>query len=96
MRGFAILAGAAISIAAHAALAQGKIRLAQTSTVTNCMMICNAAAANCRTICVVPGTPPTAAATTTSNATASTACLLSCSSTQIACHTSCGQQSPSR
>ena len=96
MRGLAILLGAAISIAAHSALAQNKIRLAQTSTVTNCMMICNATAANCQTTCIVPGTPPTAAATTTSNATASTACLLNCSTTQIACHTSCGQQSPSR
>jgi hypothetical protein len=31
----------------------------------------------------VPGTPPAASATTTSNATAGTTCLLTCTSTQI-------------
>jgi hypothetical protein len=73
-----------------------KIQLAQTSIVTNCMMTCNAQAAACQTACVVPGTAPTAAATTTSNATASTTCLLTCNSTQLACQTSCARQSPSR
>jgi hypothetical protein len=60
MRSLAILlAAAAINAAAgRDALAEGKIRLAQTSTVTNCMMTCNAQAANCRSGCVVPGTPP--------------------------------------
>ena len=99
MRGLVIilLALAAINLAGRDALAASKIRLAQTSNVTNCMMICNAAAANCRATCVVPGgTPSAASATTTSNATANVACLLNCSSTQLACHTSCGQQSPSR
>ena len=42
-----------------AALAPGaeageKIRLAQSSTVTNCMMTCNSQVANCRTACFVP------------------------------------------
>ena len=36
--------------------AEGKIRLAQTSTVTNCMMTCNSQAATCQTACLVPGT----------------------------------------
>lgn len=88
MRSFAIiLAAAAINAAvAQGAWAEGRIRLAQTSTVTNCMMTCNAQAANCQGACVVPGTPPTASATTTSNATASTTCLMSCTSTQITGH----------
>ena len=74
----------------------GKIRLAQTSTVTNCMMACNSQAATCQTTCLVPGTPPTGAATTTSNANVSTSCQLNCSTQQIACHTTCAQTSPSR
>ncbi len=37
------------------AQADGKIRLAQTSTVTNCMMTCNSQAAACQTNCIVPG-----------------------------------------
>ena len=46
-----------------AALAQGagaqeKIRLAQSSTVTNCMMNCNSQVTNCRTTCLVPVPPP--------------------------------------
>ena len=93
--GFVLLA-AAIGAAPASAFAEGKIRLAQTSNVTNCMMICNSAAANCRTTCLVPGTPPTTAATTTSNSSANVACLLNCTSTQQTCHTACGQQSPSR
>ena len=103
MRNFVIvLAAAAINAAvalgamAQSATAEGRIRLAQTSTVTNCMMTCNAQAANCQTGCLVPGTPPTASATTTSNATAGTTCLLTCTSTQIACQTTCARQSPSQ
>ncbi len=96
MRNLTILLAAAISVAASSAFADGRIRLAQSSTVTNCMMLCNAQAANCQTGCVVPGLPPTASATTTSNATAGTTCLLTCSSTQLACQTNCARQSPSQ
>lgn len=97
MRGFAILLTvAAIGAAAPGAFAEVKIRLAQTSTATNCMMTCNAQAASCQTACLVPGTPPSAAATTTSNATASTTCLLNCSTAQLACQTNCARQSPSQ
>jgi hypothetical protein len=97
MRGFAILLTVAlIGAAAPAALAEVKIRLAQTSTATTCMMTCNAQAASCQTACVVPGAPPSAAATTTSNATASTMCLLNCSTTQLTCQTNCARQSPSQ
>jgi hypothetical protein len=101
MRGFVILfsfvaaLAAMLAVAANAA-AEPKLRLAQSSTVTNCMMACNAQAASCQTSCLVPGTPPTGAATTTSNATASTTCLLTCSTTQLSCQTSCARQSPSQ
>ena len=77
------------------ALADGKIRLAQTSTLTNCMMACNSQAAVCQTTCIVPGTPPTGAATTTSNANASTSCQLNCSTQQVSCQTVCARNSPS-
>jgi len=71
------------------------IRLAQTSTVTNCMMACNSQAATCQTTCIVPGTPPTGAATTTGNANVSTTCQLNCSAQQVACQTICARTSPS-
>jgi len=71
------------------------LRLAQTSTVTNCMMTCNSAAAACQTNCLVPGTAPTGAATTTSNANVSATCQLGCSTQQISCQTICAQNSPS-
>jgi hypothetical protein len=98
-----VLAGVAISAALTASAgAEEKIRLAQSSTVTNCMMNCNAQVANCRTTCVVP-TPPVASTGATSsnptpipNAQASTACLLSCSSTQLSCQSNCALQSPSQ
>ncbi len=88
--------GAAFAgFAPTATAAAAKIRLAQTSTVTNCMMMCNSQAANCQTACVVPGTPPTNAATTTGNANVSTVCQLNCSTQQITCQTTCAQTSPS-
>jgi hypothetical protein len=73
----------------------GNIHLAQSSTVTNCMMACNAQAATCQVSCVVPGTAPTGAATTTSNANVSTTCQLSCTTTQVACQAICARTSPS-
>jgi|SRR5271155_632080 len=86
----------AIDGCAGDALAAKNMRLAQTSTVTNCMMTCNSQAANCQTTCLVPGTPPTGAATATGNANLSTSCQLNCSSQQIACQTTCGRTSPSQ
>jgi len=97
VRGLAILfTVAAIGAAAPGAAAEVRILLAQTSAATTCMMTCNAQAASCQTACVVPGTPPSAAATTTSNVTASTICLLNCSTAQLTCQTSCARQSPSQ
>ena len=71
------------------------IRLAQSSAVTNCMMACNSQAATCQTTCLIPGTPPTGAATTTSNANLSTSCQLNCSTQQVSCQTTCARNSPS-
>ena len=88
---------AVVAIAGFAgeASAGAKIRLAQTSAVTNCMMAYNAQAATCQTACIVPGTVPTNAATTTSNATSSASCQIGCSTQQISCQTICARTSPS-
>jgi hypothetical protein len=91
-----LLALPAVSGLAGDALAAEKIRLAQSSTVTNCMMTCNSQAATCQATCVVPGTTPIGAATTTSNAVSSTSCQLNCSTQQIACQTNCARVSPSQ
>jgi len=79
-----------------AAAATAKIRLAQSSTVTNCMMACNSQAASCQTGCVVPGSPPTGAAATTGNANVSTTCQLNCATLQVSCQTTCARTSPSQ
>jgi hypothetical protein len=79
-----ILVAAAIGVVfAHGAKAGEKIRLAQTSTVTNCMMTCNSTAANCRTTCVLPVVPtappsPSSAPAANLNSSAGTTCLLAC------------------
>ena len=86
----------AIGGAASVAAASGKVRLAQTSTTTNCMTACNSQQATCQSACVVPGTAPTGAATTTSNANASSSCILNCSTQQLACQTNCARISPSQ
>jgi hypothetical protein len=99
MRGFAfLLAAAAVCAAAQGARADDKIRLAQSGTVTACMMLCNSQAASCQTTCLIP-TPPvpgTTSTTVTTNATASTTCVLNCSSVQLSCQTTCARQSPSQ
>ena len=58
MRCLAVLfAVVAVAGFASAASAGEKIRLAQSSTTTNCMMTCNAQAATCQTACFVPPAP---------------------------------------
>jgi hypothetical protein len=92
---------AAINVVGAGAFAQPRIRFAQSSTATACMMGCNATAANCQTTCLVPGTsltvPPNTpnAVTPITNPTASTSCLLNCGNAQIACQVNCARQSPS-
>jgi hypothetical protein len=88
--------GVTFAETAAAADAAGKIRLAQSSTLTNCMMSCNSQAATCVTTCISPGTAPTGAATTTSNATVNTACQVNCSTARLQCQTTCAQSYPSQ
>ena len=100
MRGLTfVLAVATINAVVPNALAEGKLRLAQTSTVSRCMMTCNAQAANCRTGCVLPSPSASGAVSTnipnSPNPTANTTCNLNCGTTQVACQTNCGLQSPS-
>ena len=90
-----VLAGLAAVTADGVAHTATRIRLAQTSNVTNCMMSCNAQAAQCQTTCLVPGTPPTGAATTGSNANQNTSCQLNCATQRISCQTNCARTSPS-
>jgi hypothetical protein len=95
MRSIAVrLAVAAIGVA----VAQGAH--AQTSRVTNCMMTCNAQAANCRTSCVVPQLPvappsPSSSPAANLNAVSGGTCLSACSSNQLTCQSGCALQSPS-
>jgi hypothetical protein len=92
----ATFAGFAFANCNYAAASSGRFRIAQTSTVTNCMMACNSQAASCQTTCLVPGTPSTNAATTTSNASQNTSCQLNCTTQQINCQTTCGTTSTSQ
>jgi hypothetical protein len=91
-----LFAGLALAICNSTAQAGARLRLAQSSTVTTCMMACNSQAATCQTTCLVPGTPPIGAATTGSNANQSTSCQLNCTTQQISCQTTCAQTSPSQ
>ena len=91
----AFCGGLAFAINSSTGQAATRLRIAQTSTVTNCMMSCNSQAVTCQTTCLIPGTLPTGAATTGSNANKSTSCQLSCTTQQINCQTLCAQTSPS-
>ena len=57
----------------------------------------HAQAANCQTTRLIPSVPSSSSTTNgIVNATASTSCVLSCSTMQLVCHTSCARQSPSQ
>jgi hypothetical protein len=107
MRGLVAFLLSVTIVAAYAtpSMASGKIRLAQSSTATNCMMACNAQAASCQTSCLLPANQltqtPNALAPTNNlnpqtNATANTICLSACTTTQLTCQTNCSRLSPSR
>ena len=52
------LVGGLMVVLCHSvALAAARIRVAQTSNVTNCMMGCNSQAASCQITCLIPGHP---------------------------------------
>jgi hypothetical protein len=106
MRGLiAFLLLVTLAVYASSSMADGKVRLAQSSTATNCMMACNAQAASCQTACLLPANQltqlPNALAppnnlTPQTNATANTFCLSACTTTQLTCHTNCARLSPSQ
>ena len=103
MRCLAVLfAAVAVAGFAGAASAGEKIRLAQTSTTTTCMMTCNAQAATCQTTCFLPPAPAAGSTTIAQaqtpgpNPTASTSCTMNCTTTQLTCQTACARISPSR
>jgi hypothetical protein len=103
---FLAVAFAVVAVAGFAgeASAGEKIRLAQTSMTTSCMMTCNAQAATCQAACFVPPAPAVGSTTTTiaqaqtpgPNPTASTSCVMNCTTTQLTCQTTCARISPSQ
>jgi len=80
------------------ALAAGKIRLAQSSAVTTCMMMCNSTFANCQSACVTGTFAVTQGlgnTTAIGNARGDPICLSNCTTQQLTCSQGCALQSPS-
>lgn len=101
MRGWTtLLAVLAIAGFAASASAQGKIRLAQSSVTTTCMMTCNSQYALCQSSCLASGTQAQSSAPGTivgANVNANQSCLFSCTNQQLQCQiTICARGSPSR
>jgi hypothetical protein len=94
MRGWTILlAILAIAGLAASASAQGKIRLAQNSVTTTCMMTCNSQYANCQSSCLATGTQAQSSVPG-ANASASQSCLSSCTNQQLQCQIVCARSPP--
>src|SRR5579863_9297546 len=74
-----------------------KIRLAQSSVTTTCMMTCNAQAATCQAACFIPPAPAVGSTTIAQaqtpgpNPTSSTSCIMNCTTTQLSCQTVCSR-----
>lgn len=86
-------------VVAGGALAAGKIRLAQTSTVTTCMMNCNTTFANCESTCFFPSQEFNTVVQGTFSRGAiagSGSCISLCTNQQLICQTSCARTSPSQ
>ena len=101
MRGWTTpLAVLAIAGFAATAFAQGKIRLAQTSVTTTCMMTCNSQYALCQSSCLASGTQTQSTSPGTfvgANVNANQSCLASCTNIQLQCQINiCARASPSR
>jgi len=80
------------------ALAAGKIRLAQTSTVTTCMMNCNTTFANCEATCFFPSQEFNTVVQGTfsrGQVAGSGSCISLCTNQQLTCQTACARASPS-
>ena len=105
MRGMALLLLAAATIGfADGASADGKIRLAQSSVTTTCMMTCNSQYANCQSSCLATGTQFTFGSQQQSSPTATSSsanvnnnqtCISSCTNQQLLCQQICARASPS-
>jgi hypothetical protein len=99
MRGLTILFFAALSIVGFAASssAHEKIRLAQNSAATTCMMTCNSQYANCQSSCLATGSQQQSSPSglnTSANINANQACLASCTNQQLQCQIVCARSSP--
>jgi hypothetical protein len=92
-----LLATSIIGLAGDA-LAAGKIRLAQTSNVTNCMMNCNSGYALCQSNCINPNQALQALnqGTFSRGAVAGNgSCISTCTNQQLVCQIACARSSPS-
>jgi hypothetical protein len=83
-----ILCTVALAIAGFAvsASAQGKIRLAQSSVTTTCMMTCNGQYANCQSSCLTIGTQQQSSPSGTiagANANPNQTCIAGCTNQQL-------------
>ena len=98
MRGTILLV--VLVIAPAGASAQGKIRLAQTSVTTTCMMTCNSQYALCQSSCLASGTQAQSSPSggiAGANVNANQSCLASCTNIQLQCQiNTCARASPSR
>jgi hypothetical protein len=84
---------------AGGALAAGKIRLAQTSSVTSCMVNCNTTFASCESTCFFPSQEYNTVVQGTFSRGAiagSGSCISLCTNQQLVCQTTCARTSPSQ
>jgi hypothetical protein len=94
-----VLLAASIVGLADGARAAGKIRLAQTSSATNCMVSCNTTFANCESTCFFPSQEyqTVIQGTFSRGAVAgSGSCISLCTNQQLICQTNCARTSPSQ
>jgi hypothetical protein len=101
MRGWTTTLLVVLAIAGFAvgASAQGKVKLAQTSVTTTCMMTCNGQYANCQSSCLATGTQSQSSASGAivgANVNANQSCLSSCTNQQLQCQITCARASPSQ
>ena len=98
MRGLTVLLVLlAIDVYVTDALATEKIRLAQTSGVTTCIMTCNSTYANCQSSCLSTGTQPNGTAVTRlTDPNANATCISQCTNQQLQCQGTCALASPSQ
>src|SRR5262249_24548860 len=94
-----VLLATSIVSFAGGALAAGEIRLAQTSTVTNCIGGCNNAYANCQTSCLQPAQAQSQliqGSVTRGNVVSNGSCVSLCTSQPLLCSQTCSRSFPPR